>query len=590
MDNPYAKMTEGNPYANMSEFATPEHYGMSHPEGIKQPNAGIIENILYGGIKGAGDIGQTALYPLDKSGITSYTPEQREALMNQFFAEQADPESLGFKGGSLGSQIAGTAGAGGLIAKGAKAVPYLARTVPKLISSIESGGFSIGGAPATNLAGKAANLGTRMAGGAVTGGAMSGMINPEDYKTGALLGAILPPAFQAASKAGSATKKGMESAAESLMYSSLKPTIAAHRSGDAKVAVDTLLDYGISPNDKGAIKLHDMLDEKAKQVSETIRNSNARINKNNVLGYLGDTRGTFMDQVDPMSDLETINRVASNFAAHPYFAPAEAEGEALRQILAQANLGKTQALQAAGKLQTMGAQQGNLAQGGVIPMAARQPNMQPYFNTSPLGRQATSPSAYPVSGMPRVPGRYTHNIDRVPEAGLGVDDALRAYEQRKADEEAAKQALSVWESVTKDTIPIQKAQALKQGTQGILRKKYGQQGSAEVEANKGLARGLREEIAKAEPSVAPLNAEEHKIIKTLGVMERRMLMDMNKNPAGLSLLAGNKAGFAAFLADRSAGFKSILARMLHRTAPATGLLNYQPGPILRSGLLAGSTE
>lgn len=120
-------------------------------------------------------------------------------------------------------------------------------------------------------------------------------------------------------------------------------------------------------------------------------------------------------------------------------------------------------------------------------------------------------------------------------------------------------------------IPVQEAQAMKQGTYGILSKKYGQIGSAETEAQKALARGLKEGVAKAVPEVAGLNAQESRLIQTLDVAERRALMDMNKNPMGLALLANNPMTWAAFMADKSAAFKSIVARML-----------YQPAQVIKS--------
>mgnify|MGYP003674770602 FL=1 len=109
-------------------------------------------------------------------------------------------------------------------------------------------------------------------------------------------------------------------------------------------------------------------------------------------------------------------------------------------------------------------------------------------------------------------------------------------------------------------------------------KKYGEVGSAETEAQKALARGLKEQIAKNAPEVAGLNAEESALINALGINERRVLMQGNKNPMGLAPLAGHGIGFAGFLADRSSLLKSLLARgaykandnrLLSRTANQT---------------------
>lgn len=119
-----------------------------------------------------------------------------------------------------------------------------------------------------------------------------------------------------------------------------------------------------------------------------------------------------------------------------------------------------------------------------------------------------------------------------------------------------------------DQIPVQLAQDLKQGTYRVLRDKYGQLGSADTEAQKAIAMGLKEGIANAVPEVAGLNAEESKLIRTLNVTERRVLMDANKNPMGLALLAQSPATWAAFMADRSPMFKSIAARMLNAGSEA----------------------
>jgi hypothetical protein len=117
-----------------------------------------------------------------------------------------------------------------------------------------------------------------------------------------------------------------------------------------------------------------------------------------------------------------------------------------------------------------------------------------------------------------------------------------------------------------DSLPVQAAQELKKGTYKALSKKYGQMGGAEVEAQKALARGLKDEIATAVPEIAGLNAQQAKLITTLKVAERRALMELNKNPGGLSLLANNPTQWAIFMADKSALFKSMAARMVNATS------------------------
>jgi hypothetical protein len=163
-------------------------------------------NTVMGALKGASDIGATLLSPVDfalnKLGITDKTNKERREQLKQFFSENADPESVGFKVGEIGTQIAGTAGVGGVLAKGAQAVG----AAPKIASALQSGGFSLGSPAATTVGGKAADMALRMGAGGATGAAMTGMVDPENMGTGAALGAALPPAVGVAGAVGRGIK------------------------------------------------------------------------------------------------------------------------------------------------------------------------------------------------------------------------------------------------------------------------------------------------------------------------------------------------------------------------------------------------
>lgn len=88
------------------------------------------------------------------------------------------------------------------------------------------------------------------------------------------------------------------------------------------------------------------------------------------------------------------------------------------------------AIQDRGRFQTGAAQQENLAHGGTVNLQPRQTPYDP-FNVGRGGGQARSPSAYPVEGMPRVPGRYTENAQRVPEnIGAAADTAEIAAQRQ----------------------------------------------------------------------------------------------------------------------------------------------------------------
>jgi hypothetical protein len=434
-----AKMA--NPVTAILSFATDKD---------ARQNAG---NIGAGLVRGAGSTGATAMRVLPNvlGGDTAQENAERRKAMDGGLRELgADPDSLLYKGGKLGGEVMGTAGAGGLIANGARAVG----AAPALVDAIASGGFAGGGSALT-----------RAVGGAINGGATAALVNPKDAGIGAAIGGVLPGATQVAGMAGNALSNAASAGSKRLMQSAIKPTIAQLKTGDAETAVNTLLQYGISPTKSGVNKLNDLIDGLNSRIGDSIKSSTATVSKQKVLDALGDVRNKFGNQVSPTGDLNAIRGVADDFAAHP-----------------------------------------NL----------------------PLG----------------------------------------------------------------DAIPVQQAQEMKQGTYKVLSKKYGQIGSAETEAQKGLARGLKEEVASAVPGVQALNAEESKLITTLNVAERRALMELNKNPVGLTALAHNPIAAMGFLADRSAAFKAIAARMIHAATPAAGttsqkLVGLASNPLLRTtGLVA----
>ena len=418
-----------------------------------------LKKAAEGAALGVSDIGNTVLNavtaPIGKV-IPAVAQWNRTRNADFDALTEQNKDSTAFKIGRLGGNVAATAPVGGVIAGGVRAAaPIAARagmagpTLQTLANSIESGGMALGGTGSSRLA----DLAYRTAGGAVTGGASSALVNPDNAGVGAVVGGALPGAAKVMGAAASKLESLMHSGAESLMQSAIKPTLKQLANGDAGVAVRTLLDYGISPTKAGVEKLRGLIDDLNTQVADKIANSTATIPKTNVLQRLADVKTAFGKQVSPTADLAAIDRVGDDFLAHPL---------------------------------------------------------------------------YP-----------------------GPD------------------------------LPVQAAQELKQGTYKTLAKKYGQLGGAETEAQKGLARGLKEEISNAVPEVAGLNAEEAKLITTLKVSERRALMELNKNPLGLTMLAKNPAAMAAFLADRSAAFKALAARMVNGPAAAvTG----GAAPALETGL------
>ncbi len=208
-------------------------------------------NIAAGGFRGAGSIGATLMYPLDKARdmidgadklklsnlITGNKPktrnEQRRADMDNAFADMGtDTDSLSYKAGKLAGEVAGTAGAGGLVARGAAAVPGLASAAPNLINAVRTSGMVAG------PTGGAAGALTRAAGGAAAGGASAAMVNPSDAGTGAAVGSVLPGALnligRGAKAVGGAARGVIEPFTES---------------GRTAIAGRTLERFGVHPSD-----------------------------------------------------------------------------------------------------------------------------------------------------------------------------------------------------------------------------------------------------------------------------------------------------------------------------------------------------
>lgn len=295
-------------------------------EDIKQ-GAG---NLAAGAVRGAGSIGSTLMAAHEAStpgGVFSayFNDQNRRTQMDQGMKEMgADPDSWMYKGGKLSTEIAGTSGAGGVLAQGAAR----AGLAPRVVQALGSGGLRAGGA--TGVAG----MGLRTGAGATTGAASAGMVEPENAGMGALFGGALPGAVKVTGALGSRIASGVNGAAARLMQSAIKPTIAQLKSGDAATAVEMMLKYGINPTAGGVGKLRGLVDDLNNQIGDSIANSGAKIDKSKVLDRLSDVRTKFSNQVSPTSDLNAIRSAGDDFMGHPGFPGAQipvAGAQALKQ-------------------------------------------------------------------------------------------------------------------------------------------------------------------------------------------------------------------------------------------------------------------
>lgn len=173
-----------------------------------------IGNTAAGLVRGAGSIGATLLAPYDiakdaingKGFSLESNRERRAGIDAGLQTMGAEPDSWMYKGGKLAGEIAGTMGAGGLLANAASKVPLLAQS-PALINALRTGGLSTGGEVASGVMPFLQNQGVRALGGAISGGAAAGLVNPEDAVSGAMFGAALPGAFKATGEAGKLISK-----------------------------------------------------------------------------------------------------------------------------------------------------------------------------------------------------------------------------------------------------------------------------------------------------------------------------------------------------------------------------------------------
>ena len=113
-------------------------------------------------------------------------------------------------------------------------------------------------------------------------------------------------------------------------------------------------------------------------------------------------------------------------------------------------------------------------------------------------------------------------------------------------------------------IPVPLANQIKRGTYTKLADKYGELGNADVEAQKTIARMIREQINKVAPASAKLNQQESDLLAAITLAKRRAATTGGGNPIpGLAVLAHDPKSFAAMWANSSTMFKSLLARMLY---------------------------
>lgn len=143
-----------------------------------------------------------------------------------------------------------------------------------------------------------------------------------------------------------------------------------------------------------------------------------------------------------------------------------------------------------------------------------QVNAQPDLNAIEASRQQFLAEQGAKPGTPSIPPRPTGLLDAqgnpIMSSGIPAKPPTPAPPMNAAD-----------------------SQTMKQGTYRVLRGKFGEQGSASVEAQKALARGLKEEIATQFPEIGKLNATESKLLDLQPVLERAVNRISNHQAIGI---------------------------------------------------------
>lgn len=178
---------------------------MQVPAGIYQGFKDVTDTALKGGASGIDYVRNSIDNAFaDKYGIQRSTQLNLRGSLDAAAAkqnaeyEQTYGASTLASTGRLGGNIAATLPVAGALGSGVKAIstalPSTARVTAPLAESIASGGFR------TGLPSGVGDITARATGGAISGAVSSGLVNPDETETGAIVSAVLPTAGAAVVK------------------------------------------------------------------------------------------------------------------------------------------------------------------------------------------------------------------------------------------------------------------------------------------------------------------------------------------------------------------------------------------------------
>ena len=197
-----------------------------------------VGNVMFGGQELLG-MGLEKLGATDTGRALIEDAARRRAIEQERNAPMKQEFPMRFGAGELGAEVLATAPVGAAIAA------PVSRFAPALGQAIRTGGFSTG-RTATTAGQRAVDLGTRAAGGAVTGGTTAALINPAEAETGTLTGAgvaiVAPPVVQALAKSSGFLKDAFTGQLAAVKAGKISRDVAGDRIAAIRAALSAAPD------------------------------------------------------------------------------------------------------------------------------------------------------------------------------------------------------------------------------------------------------------------------------------------------------------------------------------------------------------
>lgn len=200
------------------------------------------------------------------------------------------------------------------------------------------------------------------------------------------------------------------------------------------------------------------------------------------------------------------------------------------------------------------------------------------YNYSQAGREAMKAQVMKLQAdLSQITNTSTKSIDKG-RAIQNIYDVFDKYDNALYTREAYAQIQEVMDNFLahpnttgQSTMPVAAAQQMKsliyKDNANAYRPGTAQKTQPTVDAEKALARGLKEEIARVEPQVTLLNAEESQLLNALQVTKKmtpaegKIAENLSRSPFLLHALLTHPKLAAVVMFNKSPAFKSMMARM-----------------------------